>query len=204
MRLFMRVFAFFLLTAQICAMPVYADEISDQIKEALQSYEKGELGEAISALNYAVGQIQEKRTSELKKVFPAPLPGWKAEETSGTFAPMALFGGGVTVSRHYYTEKGAKTVDIEIISDSPLLQSMMAFITNPALLAAQPGYRLIKIREHKAVQKFTDQEKEGEVSVVIRSRMLVTVKGHGLDKIDDLMGYANAIDYNALVKHLEK
>jgi len=63
---------------------------------------------------------------------------------------------------------------------------------------------LIKIREHKAVQKFTDQEKEGEVSVVIRSRMLVTVKGHGLDKIDDLMGYANAIDYNALVKHLEK
>lgn len=81
---------------------------------------------------------------------------------------------------------------------------MMAFITNPALLAAQPGNKLIKIKEHKAVQKFTNQEKEGEISIVIRSRMLVTVKGHGLDKIDDRRGYANAIDYSALVKYLEK
>jgi hypothetical protein len=204
MRLFMRFLMTSLVTAMCLAMPVHADEISDQIKEALMHYEKGDMGEAVSALNYAVGQIQQQQASGLKKVFPPPLPGWKAEDASGDFAPMALFGGGVTVSRHYFMETGNKTVNIEIVCDSPLLQSMLAFITNPALLATQPGYKLIKIKEHKAVQKFTGQDKDGEISIVIRSRMLISVKGHDLDKIDDVLAYANAIDYNALVKYLEK
>jgi hypothetical protein len=204
MRCFLRALTVFLLAALIGATPGYADEIVAQIKEALQHYENGELGEAVSFLNYAISQIQEKKTEVLKKTLPAPLPGWKAGEPSGEQAPLAFFGAGVTVSRHYYTESGEKTVDIEIISDSPLLQSMLAFITNPALLAAQPGLKLTRIKEHQAVQKFTSLAKEGEISIVIRSRMLVKVRGAGLEKIDEVLLYAKAIDYDALAKYVEK
>ena len=202
MRRFLRILMLSLVTVLLGAMPGYADEIAARIKEALQHYENGELGEAVSVLNYAISQIQEKKTLVLKETLPAPLPGWKAEEPSGDQVPMAFFGAGVTVSRHYYSEAGEKSVDIEIISDSPLLQSMLSFITNPALLAAQPGVKLLRINEHQAVQKFNSRDKEGEISIVIRSSMLVKVRGTGLDKIDEVLLYAKAIDYNALAKYV--
>jgi len=180
-----------------------ADEIIDQIKEGLQLYEKGSHSEAVTALNFAVGQIQQKQAAGLKNVFPEPLAGWQAEESSGESAPAAFMGGGISASRHYYVENQDKSVDIEIVTDSPLLQSLMMFFTNPAFFASQPGAKLVKIQGQKAVQKFSRQDREGEIDIVIGSRMLVSVKGQAIDNTDDLLAYANAIDYQALVKFLE-
>jgi hypothetical protein len=80
----------------------------------------------------------------------------------------------------------------------------LAFIANPVLLAAQPGSKLTKIKENQAVHKCNSQGKEAEISIVVRSRMLVRVRGAGIDKIDELLPYAKAIDYEALAKYLEK
>jgi hypothetical protein len=196
------VWVFFGLTL---ALPVRADEIADQIKEGLTLYEKGDLGEAVTSLSYAIGQIQQKQALGLKEVFPEPLKGWKAEEAStGNLAPMALLGGGVAVSRHYFADDSDKTVDIEMVSDSPLLQSILMFTSNPAVLASQPGAKLIKVKEHKGIQKFSSQDKEGEINLVVRSRMLISIKGDGLESVDDLVAYANAIHFEALAKFLEK
>jgi hypothetical protein len=38
----------------------------------------------------------------------------------------------------------------------------------------------------------------------MRSRMLVKVRGAGLDKIDEALLYAKAIDYDASAKYVEK
>lgn len=180
-----------------------ADEIIDQIKEGLQLYEQGSYSEAVTALNFAVGQIQQKQAAGLKDVFPQPLSGWQAEESKGEFAPAAFMGGGISASRHYYVENQDKSVDIEIVTDSPLLQSMMMLFTNPAFFASQPGAKLVKIQGQKAIQKFSQQDREGEINIVIGSRMLVSIKGQAIDSTDDLLAYANAIDYNALQKFLE-
>lgn len=182
----------------------HADEVADQIKEGLQLYEQGSYSEAVSALNFAVGQIQQKQAASLKEVFPPPLPGWQAEESKGEFAGAAFMGGGVSASRRYYVEGTDKSVDIEIVTDSPLLQSMMMFLSNPAFSASQPGTKLVKIQGHKAVQKFLAQDREGDISIVIGSRMLVSVKGQGIENLDDLLAYANVIDYGTLEKYLQK
>jgi len=183
---------------------VCADEITDQIKEALELYEKGNFSEAVSNLNFAVGQIQQKQAAGLKGVFPDPLEGWKAKESTGEFAPAAFMGGGVSASRNYYVEDTDKSVDIEIVTDSPLLQSVMMFFTNPAFSASQPGAKLVKIKGQKALQKFDQQDREGEINIVIASRMLVSIKSRGSNNADDMLAYANAMDYDALEKFLEQ
>lgn len=180
-----------------------ADEIIDQIKEGLQLYKKGSYSEAVSALNFAVGQIQQKQAAGLKNIFPEPLSGWQAEESKGEFAPATFMGGGISASRRYYVENQNKSVDIEIVTDSPLLQSVMMFFTNPAFFASQPGAKLVKIQGQKAIQKFSQQDREGEINIVIGSRMLVSIKAQAIDNTDDLLAYANAIDYNALEKFLQ-
>ncbi len=69
-------------------------------------------------------------------------------------------GGGVSASRHYCVENTDKSIDIEIVTDSPLLQSMLMFFTNPAFAAAQPGAKLVKIKGHKAIEKFSAQQRQ--------------------------------------------
>jgi len=181
-----------------------ADEVADQIKEALELYQKGNYSEAVANLNFAVGQIQQKQAAGLKGVFPEPLQGWQAKDSSGDFAPAAFLGGGVSASRHYYVEDTDRSVDIEIVTDSPLLQSVMMFFTNPAFTASQPDTKLVKIGGQKALQKFNSQDREGEINIVIASRMLVSIKSRGSDKPDDMLAYANAMDFGKLEKFLEK
>lgn len=203
----MRVCLRILLALSIVALWSYracADEVTEQIKEALEFYEKGNYSEAVGNLNFAVGQIQQKQAAGLKGVFPEPLEGWKAKDSTGEFAPAAFMGGGVSASRNYYVEENDRTVDIEIVSDSPLLQSVMMFFTNPAFTASQPDTKLVKIGGHKALQKFNQQDREGEINIVIASRMLVSIKSRGSDKPDDMLAYANAMDYSQLEKFLEK
>jgi hypothetical protein len=154
---------------------VCADEVADQIKEALELYEKGNYSEAVTNLNFAVGQIQQKQAAGLKVVFPEPL-----------------------------VEDSDRSVDIEIVTDSPLLQSVLMFFTNPAFTASQPDTKLVKIGGQKALQKFNSQDREGEINIVIASRMLVSIKGRGSDKPDDMLAYANAMDFGKLSKFLEK
>ncbi len=184
--------------------PALADEVSDQIKEALQQYERGNLSEAANSLRFAVGQIQQKLSGDLKDVFPPPLSGWSAEETTGDFGAASFLGGGISASRHYFVRDSARAVDIEIVTDSPLLQSVLMFYSNPAFYANQPDAKLVKIQNRKAVQKYSAQDKEGEINLVIGSRMLVSIKAMGLDKPDDMVAYANAIRYDALERFLEK
>ncbi len=96
-------------------------------------------------------------------------------------------GGGVSASRHYCVENTDKSIDIEIVTDSPLLQSMLMFFTNPAFAAAQPGAKLVKIKGHKAIEKFSAQQRQGEINSVVASTMLVSIKGQGIDNMEDLM-----------------
>jgi hypothetical protein len=45
---------------------------------------------------------------------------------------------------------------------------------------------------------------QGEIHVIVSSRMLASVSGHGINILKDLRAYANAINYDALEKYFEK
>jgi hypothetical protein len=183
---------------------VWADEVSDSINEALKAYEAGDYSGAMSSLSFATAQLQQMQSSSLKAVFPEPLPGWQAEDSTGNFAPAAFMGGGVSASRHYFSEDTGKSINIEIVTDSPLLQSVMMFMNNPMMMSAEPGSKPIKVKTYKGYQKFPPQERNGEVNLVLQSRMLVSVKGDGIDNMDDVIAYANAINFKGLEEYLAK
>ena len=75
---------------------------------------------------------------------------------------------------------------------------MLMFMSNPMFLASEPGAKLIKIKGYPAVMKYSSKTKEGEISVVIQNKVLVTIKGSGLKDEKALIAYAEKIDYAAL------
>ena len=175
--------------------PVLADEVTDSITQGLDQYKKGSYGEAMTSLNFAAQKIGQIKAEGLKVLVPKPLSGWTADEVVSEAAGTAMFGGGLSAEGRYH--KGDKgDITVKIVTDSPLLQSMMMLISNP-MFATSSGGKLEKIKNQTAIVKYEAPGKRGDINVVVAGKVLVTVEGNDVSQ-DELMAYAKAVDYEKI------
>jgi len=175
---------------------VWADEITDSIDEAIEYYKEGDFVEAANSLDYASQLIRQKRSGNLEAFLPKPLAGWSAEDVKSKAVGAGYLGGMISANKKY--RKDQSSVTIEIITDSPALQSMVMMFSNPAYASADGG-KLTKIKRQKAIIKYTPSRKNGEINIVVAKQYLVTIKGRKVEE-SDLIDYASAIDYKKLKK----
>jgi len=166
------------------------DDVINSINEGTEFYNKGEYGEAASSLNYAVQLIQQKKGEAMAGLLPEPLDGWTAGEVQSQAAGAAMFGGGITAEREYTKE--SSNITIKIMTDSPLLQSVMMMFSNP-MFATADGGKMERIGKQKAIVKYTPADKSGDLQMVVNNRFLVTVEGNDISR-EELLDYAKAID----------
>jgi len=171
-----------------------ADEVTDTIEGALSAYKNGEYSMAAEDLGYALELIKQKKGENLKDYLPEPLTGWKAEAAEAQTAGAGMMGGGTIVNRIY--EKGEGRVKIEIVTDSPLMQSFAMVLANPAF-ATSDGGKLMRIGRQKAIVSYDAQGHSGDIKMVVGNRFLVTVEGTAVSE-SDLVDYAKAIDLEKL------
>ena len=178
------------------ALPLHAgeDTVLSTIKEATRQYQAGDYSGSASNLDYASQLIRQKKSEKMKDLLPEPLPGWDGKEASAQALGAAVLGGGVTVSRDY--TRGASTISVEIVSDSPVLQSVLMMLNNPVFAGAGGG-RLETVKGNRSVLKFDSGKKNGELYIVVASRFVVTVKGRQVAR-EDLLAYGEAMDYRVL------
>ncbi len=173
------------------------DDVLTTIEEAVRQYKQGDLAGAASNLDYATQLIRQKKSERMKELLPEPLPGWIGEPATAQALGTAVFGGGVTVSRDY--KKGESAVSVEIVSDSPVLQSVMMMLNNPMFAGASGGI-LETVKSQRAIIKYDDKGRSGDINIVVASRFMITVKGRNVERAT-LVQYAGAIDYLLLAKN---
>jgi len=183
-----------ILGVMLFTQAVWADDVTDSISEALEYYKEGAYTDAVGSLNYASQLIQQKKGEKLESMLPQPLDGWTAQEATSQAVGAAMMGGGLSAERSY--SKESSTVDIKMITDSPIMQGMMMMFSNP-MLAASDGGKLQKIGRQKAIVKYDAQNKSGDINVVVANRFLVTIEGSDVSEAD-LKAYAQAVDYDKL------
>lgn len=171
-----------------------ADEVEDAVKEGLEYYQDGDYSSAAGSLDYAAQLVRQKKGGELEALLPDALEGWTAEAASSEGAGAAMLGGAVTARRSYARDDDR--VNIQIVTDSPMLQGMMMLFTNPSFATADGG-KLERIGGQKAIVKYDATNRQGDISVVVANRFLVTVEGSGVERTE-LVGYAAAVDYKTL------
>ena len=178
------------------ALPLHAgeDTVLSTIKEATRQYQAGDYSGSASNLDYASQLIRQKKSEKMKDLLPEPLPGWDGKEASAQALGAAVLGGGVTVSRDY--TRGASTISVEIVSDSPVLQSVLMMLNNPVFAGAGGG-RLETVKGNRSVLKFDSGKKSGELYIVVASRFVVTIKGRQVAR-EELLAYGEAMDYRVL------
>lgn len=172
------------LIAMAVAAPARADEISDAIGEAQRAYQGGQFQAAQTALQEALQLLQQRGAAGLAAALPDALPGWTAEEATSSAAGAAGLFGGSTASRSYSNAQG-QSVEIQVMSDNPMIAQLAAVIANP-MLAGTMG-RLVRVGELRAIQA-TD----GNVSMLVDNRILVQVQGDAPPEAK--LAYARAIN----------
>lgn len=175
-------------------MAAVADDVTETIKEALGAYEEGAYTKAAEDLAYALELVKQKKGENLRDYLPPPLEGWKADEAVSQTAGTAMMGGGTMVSRLY--RKGSAEVTIEVMTDSPMMQSFAMMMANP-MFATSDGGKMVRIKRQKGIITYDKQQRSGDIKLVVGNRFMVTVTGLGVDEAD-LTAYAEAIDFARL------
>lgn len=186
-----------ILALTLLAQPAFAqDEVLRTVEEAVSQYKRGDFAGASSNLDYASQLIRQKKSEEMKSLLPEPIDGWTADPPSAQALGTAVFGGGITVSRSY--ARPPSSLSIDIVSDSPLLQSLVMMLNNPMFVGASGG-KLEAIKGQRAIVKYNDTTRSGDLNIVVDNRFMVTVKGQKIDR-EELLAYAGQVDFAALAK----
>jgi hypothetical protein len=168
---------------------VWADDASDAIEKAAAFYKEGQTQQAITQLELATQLIRQQRAEAMQQVLPEPLEGWTAEAATSTSAGAAMLGGGSTIKRTY--NKGDKSLSIEIVADSPMIQGMMVLFSNPMFGAASQGGKVQMVNGQQAILK------DDGLMMVVENTFMVQVNAEkGMEA--DVLAYASAIDLKKL------
>ncbi|MGA3005531.1 MAG: hypothetical protein ABSE20_27830 [Acetobacteraceae bacterium] len=187
----MRVLLVSLLVAAAPLLPAHADDVTDQIQEALTAYGKKDFPTAIAGLQAALNLLRQMRADVYGSLLPAALEGWTADKVETISAGVAMAGGGTGASRKYH--KGDAEVTVSILADSPLLQAMSALASSG--LAAMTGVRTEIVNGHRTLY----MQEDGAFTSFIGDRVLVRVEGKGQPE-DTLKQFLTAVDFAAVEK----
>lgn len=183
-----------LMFLSIATALVQADDVTDSIQEATEAYAKGDNAKAMESLNYAVQLIQQAKAKTLEALLPQPLSGWTAEKAESASVGAAMFGGGITIEKSY--TRGDSKINIQIVTDSPMLQGMMALFTNP-MFATSSGGKLEKVAGQKAISTYDATNQRGEYQFAVANKYMVTLKGEKVSA-DDMKAYAEGINFKKM------
>jgi hypothetical protein len=182
----------------ICTtLPSVADDVTDAVEDGLKKYEAGKYGEAAGQFEYAAQLSRQKKGVQIKDFLNSikPLDGWAGEEATSTAVGAGIMGGGITVERKF--KKDSSTIEVRVMADSPLLQSMMMMFSNP-MMATAGGGELATIAGQKAIVKYDPNKNKGEISIVVDGRYLFNLEGRKTSK-EDMVKQVELVDFNSLV-----
>jgi hypothetical protein len=185
--------------AVLTAQDIDPNELFKTAKSAL---DEKKYGKALAELNLLVGEISKLRAEQLKQVLPAAPAGWTAEDATGEASPIA--GVGITVKRHYQAGE-EKTVDLEMLCDSPMVGMLAPMLSNPALLRGQEGTSVVTLKGgRRAILEYHKDSKSGNLKILLNANTtLLTLTGNQVERADLLDAFGKAVDLDAIEKALQ-
>jgi hypothetical protein len=188
------------LTASATAL---GDPVEEQIQQGLDLYKSGELGAAITELEFAITDIRKAMSDQIGDTFPPAPEGWTAapaESSAEAAGAAAMFGNvmGTMIERSYSQNDGDGTLTAKLMVDNPMVQGLAAMFNNPMLMAAQPNTERLRIGRETGMLKWDAANASAEASLLLDGRILMQVEGENLDSPDVAADMLKAWDMEAV------
>lgn len=181
-----------LILALFYGITIQAQDFTKQIADAKSSYSAGKLADAHFSLEQAIQEIDMIVGKEVLKLLPDKMNDMDAVTTDDQVSANVGFVG-ATVHRGY----GSAGSQVEIISNSPLISSLNAFLNMPLMggLMRNSTTKVVKIQGYKSrLEKQGDNENgkpNYQVQIPFKSA-LVTITANGMDE-NTVLSFANNI-----------
>ncbi len=170
---------------------VRADEIQQAIDDGTAAFKAGKFSEAASQFDLASQLLREKSGGVVAEALPEAPEGWVADGEPNVEVMAAGFMGGMTnVSRSYQQEDGDGSINIQIVSDSPMIAQMSMILSNPAMVR-QMGKKIVKVGDGRAILAL--ENGSGTLTEIVQNRYLVTIQGDEVTEADMTL-FAEAVD----------
>jgi hypothetical protein len=170
------------------------DEITDQLDQARGYYQQGDLTGAVGELEFVLQALRGRVAAALAATFPDPPAGWTVEASDDPSSAAIPFIGGNMVGRTYRAPDGAGSIEAQLMTGGGFLQGLAGMLMNPAMLAAQPGARRVRIGHEDAVVTYDPAERSGQLVLDLGGKGTVMVEGKNLASGDPLVDLARRWD----------
>ncbi|ADK85103.1 hypothetical protein Deba_1736 [Desulfarculus baarsii DSM 2075] len=187
-------------TALAClsgAAAATADEIGDQIKRGLEQYENGNIGQALTELDFALSQMRQKQSEAVAAILPEAPDGWKAEKAKAS--AQEFMGAGAMATRVYRQTGGKAKASIEIVKLGQGLGAML----NPMMLQKVGGGKPVLVGGMKGALA-AKGETGAELTISISAEHILKISVTNSDDAEaTAQDFAKAIDVKALQKAIQ-
>ena len=178
-----------------------AQEFAKRLTEAKTAYSSGKLDDSRFAMEQMLQELDIITGKEVLKILPAQM-GTKSANTRADNVTGSSGFFGVVIHREYGTIDSSN-VDVEIISNSPLIASVNALLALP-FVANTGDSKVIRISGYKAlVQEVSTSgdRADWEIQLPLNST-LITLKAPGLSQ-DDVVKLGNTLPVDQIAKMLQ-
>lgn len=178
-----------------------AQDFAKRLTEAKTAYASGKLDDSRFAMEQTLQELDIITGKEVLKMLPTKM-GDKSANTKADNVTGSSGFFGVVIHREYGTVDSSN-IDLEIISNSPLISSINAILSVP-FIGASGDSKIIKINGYKAlVQKVTgsNDRTDYEIQLPLNST-LITFKAPGYSQ-DDVVKMANTLPIDDIAKMLQ-
>ena len=162
-------------------------EIDEDLEEAKEDFNSAleNLGDAIEGLKkkHNVDEKQPMNFRELKEALPNRLAGLSLEESEGQTSSILGFGIS-TVKAEYQDDESTMEVSIvDVAGVGKLVKSMATWSEFKVDKESKDGYeRTTEIDGFPALEKYNERREEGEISVLAKDRLIISVKGEDVSE----------------------
>jgi len=175
-----------------CARTAHADEVADDIAKAAAAWQAHNTSDTLTALNAASNAVHQVRAQALEAMLPLPLPGWIADPAKTSTLGADMLGGATSATRTY--RNGPQRVEVEITTDSPMLQNMAALLATPYAQAA--GVTTVAIDGRSVSYTANDNS----YMTLVADKVIVKVAGNKDTPEPVLRTFVAAVDFGAAAK----
>lgn len=182
---------------------VFGQDFKADIASAKSAYNAGKLGDAHFAAEQAMQEIDMIIGKEVLKLLPQKIDSLNMNEKDDHVSANVGFVG-ATIHRSYGMNNNAS---VEIISNSPLISTLTAFLNTPILggMMRDENTKVVKIQGYKARLEKQGENENGKPNYNLQipfNSALLTITVNGTTE-SDILKLANSIPLQDIAKLIQ-
>lgn len=176
----------------LVSISAIAQEFDKNLATAKSAYAAGKLEDARFAMEQMLRDLDAAIGKEILKMMPSKLGALNANVANDNVTGGAGVAAGLFVQRSYGS--GAKTANVEIINNSPLIAGLNGLLSLP-MMNNDPNQKQVKVQGYKSILRKEVDSETGKTNYELQTpfnNTLLTLKVSDTNEAE-IIGFANTI-----------